>query len=65
MMVNGFKYNETNVNKTIRIGEGTEIDIKDIKNNSSQFQSKETHCGFLPDGGNQSINNYNAYKKKR
>ena len=65
MMANSFKYNEPNVNKTTNIGEETEIDIKDIKNNSSQFQSKETHCGFLPNGGNQSIDNYNAYKKKR
>ena len=65
MMVNGFEYNERNVNKIKRIGEETEIDIKDIKNNSSQFQPKETHCAVLPNWGNQSINNYNAYKKNR
>ena len=65
MIVNGFEYNERNVNKIKRIGEETEIDIKDIKNNSSQFQSKETHCGFLPNRGHQSINKYNAYRKNR
>ena len=65
MMVNGFKYNDPNVNKTTRIDEETEIDIKGIKNNSSQHQSQKTHCGSSPNGGNQSINNYNAYKKNR
>ena len=65
MMVNGFEYNERNVNKIKRIGEETEIDIKDIKNNSSQFQFHETHCGSTPNGSNQSIDHYNAHKKNR
>ena len=65
MMVNDFKYNEPKVNKTTRIGEESEIDIKDIKNNSSQLQSQETHCGSLPYWGNQSIDHYPAHKKNR
>ena len=65
MMANSFKYNEPNVNKTTNIGEETEIDIKDIKNNSSQLQSQETHCGSSPYGGNQSIDHYHAHKKNR
>jgi len=65
MMVNGFEYNEPNVNKIKRIGEETEIDIKDIKNNSSHFQCQKIHCESLPNGGNRSNDNYNKYKKNR
>ena len=64
-MVNGFEYNETSAKKIKRTGEETERDIKDMKNNVSKFQSQETHCGSLSNGGNQSIDNYNAYKKNR
>ena len=65
MMVNGFKYNGPNVNKIKIIGEETEGDIKDMKNDVSQPQSRDTHCGSSPNRGYQSIDNYNAHKKNR
>ena len=64
-MVNGFDYNEPRANKIKRIGEETEIGIKDIKNNASQYQSQATHCGSSPNGSNTSTDNYNAYKQNR